>query len=246
MLYDYLKQFDNAAVAFSGGVDSAYLLFAAAKCIPKVEAFFIKTAFQPDFEFNDAKRVCDYLGVKLNEIKFDILKNEKVCSNPENRCYYCKKEIFSHIISAAESMGFTNFFDGTNADDDITDRPGYIALQEMGIISPLKICSVTKADIRRLAKENGIDVWDKPSYACIATRIPHGTHISDEILNITQHAENKLFDMGFRDFRIRYRDGSAVIQIKKDDFDKLLSRRENIYNELSSYYNGVFLDLKAR
>lgn len=246
MLYNYLKQFDNAGVAFSGGVDSAYLLFASLKCIPKVEAFFVKTAFQPEFELEDAKRVCDALGVKLNVIELDILKNDKVCSNPENRCYFCKKEIFSLITAEAKNRGFTNVFDGTNADDDIDDRPGYTALQELGIISPLKICSVTKEDIRRQARKKGIDVWDKPSYACLATRVPYGTHIDGEILNITQQAEKKLFDMGFSDFRIRYRNGSALIQIKKDDFDMLLSRRDSIYNELSQYYNGVFLDLKAR
>ena len=135
---EYFEINNKVAIAFSGGVDSAYLLYAAAKAGAEVKAYYVRSAFQPEFEFEDAKRMADMIGCRLMVIEADVLSDEKVASNPENRCYYCKQHIMSAITDAAAADGFDIICDGTNASDDADDRPGFKALGEYGIRSPLR------------------------------------------------------------------------------------------------------------
>ena len=136
------------ALAFSGGVDSAYLLYAARACGCDVGAFFAQSAFQPEFERRDALRLAAQLGVTLNEVPLDVLAVEAVRLNPANRCYHCKQAIFAALLAAARAQGYDVVMDGTNASDDAGDRPGMRALAELNVLSPLRLCGITKAQVR--------------------------------------------------------------------------------------------------
>ena len=245
-LHDYFLQNPRVALAFSGGVDSSYLLYAAIQNGADVRAYYVKSLFQPWFEFDDAKRLAESLGAKMTILTVDVLANPTVASNPADRCYYCKQTIFGTIMAAAESDGYTVLMDGTNASDAEDDRPGMRALRELHVHSPLRQCGLTKAEIRRLSKEAGLFTWDKPAYACLATRIPAGEEITEEKLAATEAAENFLFSLGFTDFRVRRFSGAARIQIPADQTEKLLSHRAEILEELKKYYPAVLLDLNPR
>ena len=202
-LSDFFNKNPRIAVAFSGGVDSSYLLYAAKSTGCDVRAYFIKSQFQPQFELNDATRLAGSLGIPLTVRTLDVLCDQEIAQNPPDRCYYCKSAILSKLWSIVSADGISVLCDGTNADDDENDRPGMRALREQGVVSPLRDCGLTKADIRRLSKQAGLFTNDKPSYACLATRIPSGTVITEELLAKTERAETALFDMGFSDFRVR-------------------------------------------
>ncbi len=234
------------AIAFSGGVDSAYLLYAAVKAGADVKAYYMKSAFQPEFEFEDAKAVAGMVGCPLRVINADVLSDEKVTANPGNRCYYCKQHIMSSIIKAAADDGYDIVCDGTNASDDADDRPGFKALAEYGIMSPLRACGLTKQDIRKASKEAGLPTWNKPAYACLATRILTGEKITEEKLAITENAESILFDMGFRDFRVRMRGNNALCQFTSDQLAEAFRREGEIKGALSELYDEVNIDGSPR
>lgn len=245
-LSTFFKVNTRAAIAFSGGVDSSYLLYAALRYGADVTAYYVKSAFQPQFELEDAKRLTDQLGARLQLIPVDILHDPKIAENPADRCYYCKKQIFSAIAAAAEKDGYALLLDGTNASDDEGDRPGMRALRELSVRSPLRECGLTKAEIRRLSREAGLFTWDKPAYACLATRVNTGERISAEKLFHIECAENKLFSLGFVDFRIRISGDCAKIQLRESDFGKLVENRSVVLSALKKYYKSVTLDLEVR
>ena len=173
-LQDFFKQNKNVALAFSGGVDSAYLLYAATAAGCDIHAYYVKSAFQPQFELEDAKSLALELGAKMTVLELDVLSDSVITDNPANRCYHCKKKIFGTILEAAKKDGYELLIDGNNASDDASDRPGMKAVQELNVHSPLRECGMTKEKIRRLSKEAGLITWNKPAYACLATRIPAG------------------------------------------------------------------------
>jgi uncharacterized protein len=245
-LGDFFRKYKKPAVALSGGADSVYLMHAAAACGAAVTAIYVKTVFQPEFEMRDAERAASEAGVPLEVIEADILSDPAVASNPEDRCYFCKKKIFSLITDRARVLGCDVVVDGTNASDDLSDRPGARALAELGVRSPLRECGLTKTDIRALSAEAGLFTAEKPSYACLATRIPHGTLITEEKLQAVEKAEDALRGLGFRDFRVRMRGGSAVIQVTEDQIGEAFSRRGEILEAAGSYFDEVALDLAPR
>jgi len=245
-LKDFFRENNKVAVAFSGGVDSAYLLSEAVKAGADVTAYYVKSAFQPAFEYDDALKIAEVTGARMITINADVLSERAVVSNPGNRCYFCKNLIFGSILKAAADDGYTLVLDGTNASDDASDRPGMKALAEMGVRSPLRECGLTKAEIRRLSREAGLFTWDKPSYACLATRVPTGVEITQEILTKTEAAEGFLSSLGFRDFRIRYFCGAAKIQLKDKDFGLFIEKRRTISAELKKHYTAVLLDTEER
>lgn len=243
---EFFARYPRAALAFSGGVDSAYLLYVARQCGAAVRAYYVRSAFQPQFEYEDACRLAAELQAELRVLELDILSDDTVCSNPSDRCYFCKKQIFSSIVRAAREDGFSLVIDGTNASDDAGDRPGMRALSEMSVRSPLRECGLTKPEIRRLSREAGLFTWDKPAYACLATRIPTGCRITAGDLRRTEIAEAHLRELGFRDFRIRQYGDAARIQIPEAQFSRVLACREEILRVCRQYYSAVFLDLEAR
>ena len=245
-LNEFFREHPRVALAFSGGVDSAYLLYAALQAGAQVRAYYVKSPFQPGFELEDARRLARELGADMVELPLDVLTDENVVKNPANRCYYCKKRIFSAILNAARADGFDLLMDGTNASDDLSDRPGFRALEELRVRSPLREAGLTKAEIRELSRQAGLFTHDKPAYACLATRIPTGTAITRELLEKTEAGEAFLRELGFRDFRIRLLGDAARLQLREEALPLLLSRRREILGELKKYYGAVLLDLEVR
>ena len=245
-LPEFFQAHPKVALAFSGGVDSAYLLYAAVKCGADVRAYYVKSAFQPQFELNDAKRMAQLLHADMSIIEAEVLADSMIASNPEDRCYYCKKLIFSSIAKRAIKDGYSTLLDGTNASDDENDRPGMRAIKELSVLSPLRECGFGKTEIRRLSREAGLFTWDKPAYACLATRISAGEVITKEKLEQTEYAEDYLFSLGFSGFRVRMAGASAKIQISASQFQLLTEKRASIVQELKKHYSSILLDLEAR
>lgn len=245
-LQDFFTSYPKTAIAFSGGADSAYLLYAAGKYAEEVRAYYVKSEFQPRFELEDALRLARETGADLTVLEQSVLSVPRVAENPADRCYYCKTAIFTAIAEAAEKDGYSILLDGTNASDDAQDRPGMRALKELSVLSPLRECGLTKLEIRRLSKEAGLFTWNKPAYACLATRICTGEAITPEKLKITETAEDYLFSLGFTDFRIRWKNGRAKLQLPENQLYLLLEKREEILARLKKYYKSVVLDLEVR
>ena len=245
-LEEFFEEHPKIALAFSGGVDSSYLLYAASRCGADVAAYYVKSQFQPEFELRDAIELAHKLGVRMRLIEQDIVSCAEVTANPPDRCYHCKNTLFRQILRAAENDGFSLLLDGTNASDDAGDRPGMRALRELSVRSPLRECGLTKDEIRRLSREAGLFTWDKPAYACLATRIPTGQPITARDLAVTEAAETYLFSLGFTDFRVRLAGRSAKIQLPAAQMPHLLEHRQEILDRLGQDYDAVWLDLEAR
>lgn len=245
-LKDFFSENAKLAIAFSGGVDSAYLLYAAIKYGVDTKAYYVQSSFQPQFELDDAKKLAKELGADMQVIYADVLANAVVADNPTDRCYHCKKIIFTEIAKAAAKEQYHILADGTNASDDASDRPGMRALTELSVRSPLRECGLSKDDIRRLSKEVGLFTWNKPAYACLATRIPNGEKITKEKLQKTEVAEKYLYSIGFVNFRVRMLGDAAKLEVTKDQLPLVLAKRQEIIFELSKYYSAVVLDLQLR
>ena len=235
----------RAAVAFSGGTDSALLLWAAKRYGCPVRAYYGKTAFQPRFEYEDALRLTRELGVPMTVVELDVLSLPQAAANGPERCYFCKQALFTRLWEAARRDGYSVLLDGTNASDDAGDRPGMRAARELEVRSPLRECGLTKADVRRLSKEAGLFTWDKPAYACLATRIPTGTPITAHDLERVEEAETALHALGFRDFRVRLFHGLARVQVPEGQMALALEQREKILAALGEF-DGAVLDLQSR
>lgn len=243
-LQEFFVAHPKVALGFSGGVDSSYLLYAAKQAGADVRPYFAKTQFQPEFELEDAKRLAELVDIELTILPYDVLPAAGF--NPPDRCYYCKTALFGALVAQAKADGYDTIIDGTNASDDAGDRPGMKALQEMQVLSPLRLCGLTKQDIREKSKEAGLFTWDKPSYACLATRFPAGVQITEEGLKKVEQAESALFDLGFTDFRVRVYHGAARIQLPKAQMERGLAVRQKILDKLRPLFEGVFLDLEGR
>lgn len=235
------------ALAFSGGSDSAYLLCAAKLCGAEVGAYYVKSPFQPAFETADALRLAREVGCELHTLALDTLSDAAIAANPKDRCYHCKKRIFGAILAAARQDGYTLLIDGTNASDLSADRPGMRALTELGVQSPLRACGITKADLRAYSKRAGIFTWNKPAYACLATRIPQGMPITGAMLDKIERSESALAQMGFSDFRVRVLgDLSAKLQVTADQLPRAVELHREICAALARDFPYVLLDLCPR
>ena len=235
---DFFNEQSDIAIALSGGVDSSVLLFFAKKYAKRVKAYYAESQFQPKFERADAVKIAESLGVEYEIIPLDVLADKIVVSNPPDRCYYCKKNIFTAITEAAQRDGFSVVADGTNASDDVEERAG--------VISPLRECGYTKEKIRTVAKENGIAVFDKPSYACLATRIPCGTAITGELLAKTEKAESGLTELGFKNFRVRYSEDGAKLEFGKEDLKLYEKIKPEANAVILSCYDSIYPEIKER
>ncbi|TFG81436.1 MAG: ATP-dependent sacrificial sulfur transferase LarE [Erysipelotrichales bacterium] len=245
-----LKEFftENPVIAlgFSGGVDSSYLLYAALHYGAKVKAYFLKTAFQPQFELDDAMRLAKQLHADLTILSYDVTDFPEVIANPADRCYHCKTALFTAMQKQALADGCPLLIDGTNASDEVDNRTGMKALTELSVRSPLRECGLTKDDVRRLSKEAGLPSWNKPSYACLATRVPTGKTITVELLQRVEAAENELFAMGFTDFRCRVYNDAARLQFPEGQLMKAIQSKDEIINRLKPTFKIVLLDLEGR
>lgn len=243
---EFFGQVTKAAVAFSGGTDSAFLLWLAAKHGCDICAYYVKTAFQPEFEYEDAVRMAKELKVPMRVIPVDILAVPEAAANGTDRCYYCKKALFTALRKAAGADGYEVLLDGTNASDDSGDRPGMRALKELEVRSPLRECGITKYEVRKWSRSAGLFTWKKPAYACLATRVPTGTAICREQLEKIEKGEQQLTDMGFSDMRLRLYGEGARIQVREEQMALVLERRREIIGQLKPLFSAVLLDLEPR
>lgn len=246
-LKKYISSLGKVGIAFSGGVDSTFLLKVAHDVLgDNVVAFNVNSPLIAENEKMAAEGFCSAQNIRLQKIKVDILSFEKVKENSCERCYFCKKEIFSEIIKKADSLGIKNICDGTNADDTNDFRPGIKALRELNILSPLKYNNFSKNEIRLLSKELNLPTFNLPSAACLASRIPYGDELTLEKLKLVEKSENYLNELGFIKKRVRIHKNLARIEIDKNDFDKFLIQKEKIVEKLKSFgFVYVTLDLQG-
>ena len=245
-LHEFFQECPSVALAFSGGVDSSYVLHAAVGHGADVGVYYVKTVFQPDFEFRDAKEFAARAGVRLTILEMDVLNESRIAANPPERCYFCKRAIFDAIIKQAARDGYKTVIDGTNASDDAGDRQGMRALAELSVRSPLRECGLSKDEIRKLSREADLPTWDKPAYACLATRIPTGQKITPELLRKVESAEDALFALGFSDFRVRVAGDAARLQLPAAQMQDALEKREAILSGLRPDFPYIWLDLDSR
>ena len=247
-LRKFFRLYGSAAIAFSGGVDSTFLLKVAHDELgEKVSAVSAVSILSPKRETEAAAAFCRKEGIKLVTFEIDPLKIPGFKNNPKNRCYICKKEIFSKIRSLALENGIFTVCDGSNADDTGDYRPGMKVLAELGIKSPLLQCGFTKSDIRELSKEMSLPSWNKPSAACLASRFVYGEEITAEKLQMVENAEDFLHDKGFSQLRVRiHGENLARIEVRPEDFRKILNAKEKINNYFRTLgFKYVTLDIQG-
>ena len=245
-LEEFFHTVPKAAAAFSGGTDSALLLWAAKRYGCDVRAYYVKTPFQPRFEYEDACRLARELDVLMSVVELDILTVPEAAANGPQRCYHCKRALFNRLWETVRRDGYPVLLDGTNASDDAGDRPGMRALGELSVRSPLRECGITKAQVRALSQGAGLFTWDKPAYACLATRVPTGEAITPETLRKVEAAEEALFSLGYRDLRVRVFHGAARLQLPGQQLERAAKERERILQALAPWFDTVLLDLKER
>ena len=245
-LEQFFQENPRCALGFSGGVDSAYLLYAGVRAGADIRPYFIKTAFQPAFELADARKLAEGLGVEVTVLELDALADPRVAANPADRCYFCKQNLFRTLKERAIADGYPVLLDGTNASDEAGDRPGMRALAELSVRSPLRECGLTKAEIRARSREAGLFTWDKPAYACLATRVPAGEAITAETLARVEGAEDALFRLGYTDFRVRVFHGAARLQLPRGQMERAVREAETIQAALKPYFTPILLDLEGR
>ncbi len=246
-LSSFFKAHPDSALGLSGGVDSGYLLYAGVQAGARITPYFVQTPFQPAFERETAERICAMTGTALTVLTVDPLMDERVRQNSAQRCYYCKQRLFGTILSAAKTAGIPCLLDGTNASDDAGDRPGMRALEEMNVFSPLRLCGLTKREIRARARSAGLPNADTPAYACLATRIPTGMPIAEDMLIRVDRAETALRLAGYSDFRVRVTpDGGALVQLTMEQMPPNDAAAAGICAQIAPWFPMASIDAKPR
>lgn len=244
-----LKQLGKLVVSFSGGVDSTFLLETAHQVLgDQVTAVTAAGRSVPHREIEEAKAFCRERGIRHIVFSIDELEVEGFAENPPDRCYHCKTAILQKVREAAAQVDTIHIAEGSNVDDDGDYRPGMQAVKEAGVISPLKAAGLTKQEIRLLSKEQGLSTWDKPSFACLASRFPYGESITAEKLGMVENAEEYLLAHGFPQFRVRMHGSMARIEVLPEDLERFLD--PTFREELTTYmkqlgFTYIALDLEG-
>jgi uncharacterized protein len=249
VLHGILSELSSVIVAFSGGADSAYLAYSAASVLgSRALAVTADSASYPDAHRQVALRVAADFGLHHEIIRTSELEKPEYRANPANRCYYCKQELYAQLSALKETRGFAAIVDGSNADDRGDYRPGRQAAREYGIRSPLDEADLSKDEIRLLSRDAGLPTWDIPASACLSSRIPYGSEVTEEKLRTIERAEAVLRELGFRVFRVRHHDTLARLEIGKDEMARALepATSEVIVRELRALgYQHVTIDLQG-
>ena len=244
----YLRSLGSVAVAYSSGVDSTFLLKVAHDVLgDKAIAITATSSFFPKRESDEASDFCKANGIKQIIEAFEELDIPEIRHNPTNRCYLCKKDLFTKIISIAKENGIEHVAEGSNMDDNGDYRPGLKAVAELGVKSPLRECDLYKEEIRTLSKQLNLPTWDKPSFACLASRFVYGEEITTKKLKMVETAEQTLLDLGFKQFRVRiHGENLARIEVLPAELEKLFSLRESIIKTLKDAgFTYITMDLSG-
>ena len=247
-LEDILVPHGSALVAYSGGVDSSLALAVAARAFPRENVLAVTSnneTYLPS-ELDLARDFVDSLGVEHLVVNTRELDNPNYASNPANRCYFCKSTLYSDLAKLAEERGFGCVVDGANADDAGDHRPGRKAAGEIGVVSPLSLADVDKAEVREMAKHLGLPSWDKPALACLSSRFPYGQEITPEKLAQVTCAEEFMRTRGFRQVRVRHHGDIARLEVGPEEMERAFAEREEIAAELlDAGFLHVALDLSG-
>jgi pyridinium-3,5-biscarboxylic acid mononucleotide sulfurtransferase len=244
-----LEAIPSLIVAYSGGVDSAYLAYAATAALgPRALCITADSPSYPDRHRQIALRLAREFGFRHELIRTSELDRPEYRANPANRCYFCKSELYTHLSGLARERGIATVADGSNADDRGDYRPGRQAAREFGVRSPLDEAGLTKADIRELSRRAGLPTWDEPASACLSSRIPYFSEVTDEKLRMIERAETVLHDLGFRICRVRHHDALARIELGRDEIARALEPEmsDTIDRRLREIgYQHVTIDLRG-
>lgn len=236
-LKEILRSYGTIAIAYSGGVDSTFLLKTAADVLGgRVLAVTAHAPFVPERELTETKQFCEANSIRQIIVESNALDSDTFRKNPPNRCYYCKQDLFGKMIAEAGKNGISYVAEGSNMDDTGDYRPGMQAIRELGVKSPLQEAELYKYEIRALSRELGLPTWDKPSFACLASRFVYGESITEEKLGMVDRAEQLLLDLGFRQFRVRLHGKLARIEVLPEEIEHLAASETRV---------GLYAGMKA-